>query len=103
MLSRAGSSWGVPASKSTEAATRQGENKKYKISNPVNSRGAPMVTTFVPVGWRPYQGRMEFPGDGLPNRYGRKFGRVAAPLAKLNVEFLCRASSFTFTALLTDQ
>ena len=48
MLSRAGSSWGLPASKCTKAAAEPRKKiHDLKVSNPVNFRSTAIVTTFV--------------------------------------------------------
>ena len=47
MLNRAGSCWGLPVSKGTEAVTGLEKNLEKKTANPINFRCAPMVTTVV--------------------------------------------------------
>ena len=63
---------------------------KKRVCNPINFRGCTHGDHLRLVGWRPYQGRMEDPGHGLPNRHGHKVGGVGAPPIKANVKLLCQ-------------
>ena len=47
MLSRAGSSWRLPASKGTKTAAKPGKSENLNVANPVYFRRADMVTTSV--------------------------------------------------------
>ena len=82
VLSRAGSSWGLPASKGTKAAAEPRKNSRSKGFKSSKSLECSHGDHFCPVSWRLYQGRVEVPKYGLSDWYGHEIGGIRALLTK---------------------
>ena len=87
MLSRAGYSWGLPASKGTKVAAGPGEDKEQKVSNLVNFRSAPMVITFVRSAGHRTTGVRKFLDTFCQTDMGIKLAELENSSLKRNLNF----------------